>query len=75
MLRIALLIAFTLASGMSPAVEARADAQPHCVPLAKVKSGFDQKTTHFTLLSPGQTNFARGGYVATPPINLSLIHI
>lgn len=43
-------------------------AVPQCVPLAKLKMQFD-KETRFTKLTPGQTNFARGGYIATPPVN------
>jgi hypothetical protein len=45
-----------------------AQAAPECKPLAKVKAMFDA-TTHFTPLTPGQINFARGAYVATPPVS------
>ena len=63
MLRSAILI--TVALVVSSAFAANG---PHCAPFETIKKDFDSKT-HFTALTPGQLNFARGGYVATPPIN------
>lgn len=55
-----------LVLGMSPAF-----AHSECTSLAKIKADFDKadKGTRFTRLTPGQFNFARGGYIATPPID------
>jgi hypothetical protein len=66
MLHSAILI--TVALVASSASSASAANGPHCAPFEKIKKDFDSKT-HFTTLTPGQLNFARGGYVATPPIN------
>ena len=55
-------------AGAVPVEATSASAAPHCAPLANLKKQFG-KETHFTRLTPGQTNFARGGYIATPPVN------
>src|SRR5260370_25429446 len=72
-------IALSLATGVSmnsapawAADRARAEPVEGCKPLAKVKALFDAKTTHFTALTPGQLNFARGAYVDTPPVSAKM---
>ena len=63
MLRSAILVSVALALSTTSAL-----AAPECALIDTIKKDFDAKT-HFAPLTPGQLNFARGAYVATPPVN------
>jgi hypothetical protein len=59
------IVFLALALEMSPAWAAD---KPHCQPLSALKKALDAQT-HYAPLTPGQLNFARGAYIATPPLN------
>jgi hypothetical protein len=62
-------LALTSVLAFAELVEASpALAEPHCATLEHLKTQFGKKT-HFAILTPGQLNFALGGYIATPPVN------